>query len=625
MTSSKVYFGENLDVLAKIPDGTIDLVYIDPPFNTGKLQKRQNKKMLQVAGEGERTGFGGRQYITEDVGEVLSYQDSFHANYLSFLRIRLRHLHRVLKPSGSLYLHLDYREVHYAKLVGDQIFGRENFMNEIIWAYDYGGKPKNRWPAKHDNILLWAKQRGNHVFNVDDIDREPYMAPGMVTAEKAARGKLPTDCYSDDTEVLSDRGWLLFSELSSGDKLASVSPDGELFFVSPTKLHSYPYEGDMYHFKSKTLDLLVTPNHSMWACPKGHSSYGFIPARQVSNWQYISLRNKVTYRPTTESGATYTVPSVPYLRRGKPLPAFDLGDWAEFVGWYLGHSITYRDRREVCISQKKYAAELEALLTRMNLTWSKSGITYTIANKQLHSFVSSLGQLAPNKSIPREFLNLPPSYLERLLRGLMLGDGSRRLRKSTSRDEDWCYHTTSSALANQVQEIFLKLGYSSNIQVVEPKGRARLRKYVVQRRTSQESTIWRDRHIHKVSYSGMVYCATVEPYHTLVVRRSNKMAICGNCWWHTIVSPTGREKTGYPTQKPLPLLERIVRASSPPGGVVLDCFAGSGTTGEAALKLGRRFILVDSNPDACRVMKDRFAPYREAGHRIRFTKRTGEQ
>lgn len=290
MTSSKVYFGENLDVLAKIPDGTIDLVYIDPPFNTGKLQKRQNKKMLQVAGEGERTGFGGRQYITEDVGEVLSYQDSFHANYLSFLRIRLRHLHRVLKPSGSLYLHLDYREVHYAKLVGDQIFGRENFMNEIIWAYDYGGKPKNRWPAKHDNILLWAKQRGNHVFNVDDIDREPYMAPGMVTAEKAARGKLPTDC-----------------------------------------------------------------------------------------------------------------------------------------------------------------------------------------------------------------------------------------------------------------------------------------------------------------------------------------------WWHTIVSPTGREKTGYPTQKPLPLLERIVRASSPPGGVVLDCFAGSGTTGEAALKLGRHFILVDSNPDACRVMKDRFAPYREAGHRIRFTKRTSEQ
>jgi len=286
MTSNKVYLGENLEILAKIPDESVDLVYIDPPFNTGKTQKRQNATMLRVDGEGERSGFGGHQYVTTDVGDLLSYADSFHDNYLSFLRMRLRHLHRVLKPTGSLYLHLDYREVHYARLIGDQIFGRDNFLNEIIWAYDYGGKPKNRWPAKHDNILLWAKQRGNHVFNVDDIDREPYMAPGMVSEEKAARGKLPTDC-----------------------------------------------------------------------------------------------------------------------------------------------------------------------------------------------------------------------------------------------------------------------------------------------------------------------------------------------WWHTIVSPTGKEKTGYPTQKPLGVLERIVRASSPVGGLVLDCFAGSGTTGEAALKLGRKFLLVDSNPEAVRVMKKRFAPYRDSGHKIRFIRK----
>lgn len=291
MPHSKVYLADNLGVLAKLPDESVDLVYIDPPFNTGKTQSRQNAKMRKVEGEGDRKGFGGDQYVVGDLGEVFSYEDTFRDSYLSFLRIRLRQIHRVLKSTGSLYLHLDYREVHYARLVGDQVFGRDNFLNEIIWAYDYGAKPKNRWPAKHDNILLWAKQKGSHVFNVDDIDREPYMAPGMVSEEKAARGKLPTDT-----------------------------------------------------------------------------------------------------------------------------------------------------------------------------------------------------------------------------------------------------------------------------------------------------------------------------------------------WWHTIVSPTGKEKTGYPTQKPLGVLERIIRASSPKDGVVLDCFAGSGTTGEAALRLGRSFILVDSNPDAVKVMKRRFAPYRDSGHDIRFlrSKAVGE-
>ncbi len=286
MSHSKVYLADNLEILSKIPDESVDLVYIDPPFNTGRKRTRQNAKMRKVERDGDRQGFGGNQYVTEGLGDLFSYEDTFEERaYLSFLRMRLLHLHRVLKPSGSLYLHLDYREVHYARFIGDQIFGRDNFLNEIIWAYDYGAKPKNRWPAKHDNILVWAKQNGVHVFNVDDIDREPYMAPGMVSKEKAARGKLPTDV-----------------------------------------------------------------------------------------------------------------------------------------------------------------------------------------------------------------------------------------------------------------------------------------------------------------------------------------------WWHTIVSPTGKEKTGYPTQKPISVLERIVRASSPLEGLVLDCFAGSGTTGEAALRLGRRFILIDNNPDAARVMKKRFTPYRDSGHDIRFVR-----
>ncbi|MDB4989368.1 MAG: modification methyltransferase, partial [Myxococcaceae bacterium] len=78
-------------------------------------------------------------------------------------------------------------------------------------------------------------------------------------------------------------------------------------------------------------------------------------------------------------------------------------------------------------------------------------------------------------------------------------------------------------------------------------------------------------------------------------------------WWHTIVSPTGKEKLGYPTQKPVGVIERIVRASCPPGGLALDFFAGSGTLGAAALRTGRRFILVDVLPNAFDTMRRRFA------------------
>jgi len=193
--SNKIYWADNLDVLRLLPDESIDLVYTDPPFNTGKTQKRQNKKMSSVVGTGDQEGFAGKQYVIKDLGEVMSYQDAYYGAYLQFLSLRLKEIHRVLKPSGSLYLHLDYRESAYARVVGDSIFGRENYLNEIIWAYDYGGKPKDRWPAKHDNIHLWVKSKGNHFFTIEDIDRIPYMAPGMVSEEKAIRGKRPTSTW----------------------------------------------------------------------------------------------------------------------------------------------------------------------------------------------------------------------------------------------------------------------------------------------------------------------------------------------------------------------------------------------------------------------------------------------
>lgn len=175
-----------------MPPESVDLVYIDPPFNTGKTQARTQIK-TERSKDGDRTGFGGRRYRTTKVGEK-GYRDIFD-DYMAFLEPRLQEAHRILKPHGSFYFHIDYREVHYCKVLLDSIFGRECFLNEIIWAYDYGGRTKKKWPPKHDNILWYAKDPKNYVYNVDDIERIPYMAPGLVGKEKAARGKLPTDTW----------------------------------------------------------------------------------------------------------------------------------------------------------------------------------------------------------------------------------------------------------------------------------------------------------------------------------------------------------------------------------------------------------------------------------------------
>lgn len=187
-----IYHGDNLDVLRSLPSGSVDLIYIDPPFNTRKKQQRTVIKTERDE-DGDRTGFTGQRYRTVR-GEQRSYLDTFD-DYLGFLRPRLEEAYRVLADHGSLYFHGDYREIHYCKVMLDEIFGRDSFINEIIWAYDYGGRPKDRWPPKHDTILFYAKDPKNFTFNVEEIERIPYMAPGLVGPEKAARGKLPTDTW----------------------------------------------------------------------------------------------------------------------------------------------------------------------------------------------------------------------------------------------------------------------------------------------------------------------------------------------------------------------------------------------------------------------------------------------
>lgn len=188
--------GDNLEVLRGLTAGSVPLIYIDPPFNTGKRQSRPAMKTVQDP-EGDRVGFGGKRYRTELAAHTASttgYGDSF-ADYLGFLRPRLEEAHRVLSPYGSLFFHIDPREVHYCKVMLDGIFGRECFQNEIIWAYDYGARASKKWPAKHDNILWYTRHPEHYTFNLEATDRIPYMAPTLVGARKAARGKTPTDVW----------------------------------------------------------------------------------------------------------------------------------------------------------------------------------------------------------------------------------------------------------------------------------------------------------------------------------------------------------------------------------------------------------------------------------------------
>ncbi|HUU01068.1 MAG TPA: site-specific DNA-methyltransferase [Myxococcota bacterium] len=189
----EIILGDNLAVLKSFVDESFDLIYIDPPFNTGKQQSRTRIRTVRDHSGGDRVGFKGRRYRTEKIG-TLNFADEFD-DFLDFLTPRIEEARRVLKPAGSFFLHIDYREAHYCKVLLDSIFGRDSFINEIIWAYDYGARSKKRWSAKHDNILWYAKDPKNYTFNFDQMDRIPYMAPGLVTKEKAARGKTPTDVW----------------------------------------------------------------------------------------------------------------------------------------------------------------------------------------------------------------------------------------------------------------------------------------------------------------------------------------------------------------------------------------------------------------------------------------------
>ena len=229
----RILEGDNLAILPSLPDESVQLVYTDPPFNTGNVRTYQRLRTARDE-DGDRSGFGGHRYRSEEVS-TYKYADSFEA-YLEFLAPRLREIWRLLREDGSLYLHLDAREVHYVKILLDNIFGRDCFLNEIIWAYDFGGRPKRRWPAKHDNILVYVKDRERYIFNHEEIDRIPYLAPGLVGKEKAERGKLPTDVWWHTivgTSAKERTGYPTQKPIALAERIIQASSDPDELVLDP--------------------------------------------------------------------------------------------------------------------------------------------------------------------------------------------------------------------------------------------------------------------------------------------------------------------------------------------------------------------------------------------------------
>lgn len=269
----KIIFGDNLPIVQSLPDNYVDLIYIDPPFNTGKRQQRIRLQTVHDETNGDRVGFQGKRYRTIKLG-VSGYDDTFE-DFLGFLEPRLIEAYRILKPEGSFFFHIDYREVHYCKILLDEVFGRNSFMNEIIWAYDYGARSKNKWPAKHDNILWYAKNPDVYTFNYDEMDRIPYMAPGLVGEEKAAQGKTPTDVW-----------WHTIVSPNGKEKTgyATQKPLGILQRI--VKIHSKPGDLVMDFFAgSGTLGEVAARNGREWLLIDNNPEAIRVMKRRLASFQ----------------------------------------------------------------------------------------------------------------------------------------------------------------------------------------------------------------------------------------------------------------------------------------------------------------------------------------------------
>ena len=185
MPKNKLFFGDNLYVMRNLPSESIDLIYIDPPFFS-------NRDYVQIWG---------------DDNEVRSFQDIFGDgmfSYLAWLNARLWEMKRLLKPTGSIYVHCDWHAAHYIKCEMDKIFGYDNFQNEISWCYATGGASKERFSKKHDSIFFYAKDKNKKLFNMQK-ERDYYEKPFIDTKIEPPKFQLTTKNIKEIITSINDK------------------------------------------------------------------------------------------------------------------------------------------------------------------------------------------------------------------------------------------------------------------------------------------------------------------------------------------------------------------------------------------------------------------------------------
>lgn len=529
MHMSEIIHGDCWHVLPTLPAQKHRLVYIDPPFNTGHTQKRRRIK-VEASPEGKRTGFGNRQYTETEIKDTGSFEDRFDS-LEEFLIPRIVAAIPTLTPDASIFVHLDYREVHYIKVALDAVFGRDSFMNEIIWAYDYGARSKTRWSTKHNTILWYALNPENYVFNYDAIDRIPYMAPSLVGTEKAEKGKtlttvwwntiVPTNgkektgyaCLHPDSRVLSDEGWLPIEDIRVG--MCVLASDGTFCEVEHVSHH---YCGDplvrlAVEGTSVTVD--ATSNHPFLVWREGEVAW--VEAGQIRVGDY-------TMTPLSfgaDGGTQKPCASTPVVTiKSKLTVSID--------------SFTLLSGRKSTDLYLKDTNFTIATTTRGITTCPTSNLSIPLRTNGFTPVANCVMESGGNHAGCVVCLN-PPH----------LNTGTYHEGGLT---EDYVNHVS---LPKSSATVVFALHRVENVAVVP--------------------------------YSGNVW----------------NLSVKGNPSFQTEVGMS------HNTQKPLAILERIVRVHSKEGDTVLDFFAGSGTTGEAAKKLNREYTLIDQNPQACDLMRKR--------------------
>lgn len=206
---NKIFWGDNIQVMShmlKEYRGKIDLIYIDPPFDSKADYKKKIKLKNNVQINNDSNIFEEKQYTDMWVND----------EYLQFMYERLILLRELLNDSGSIYLHCDYRKIHQLKCIMDEVFGANNFRNDIIWCYTGPSSPKGGFPRKHDNILFYSKTI-NNIFNGDYIEyKSGIHNTGQVFGS--------VDGDADKVELLKQRGKLVedwWTDIYSTDRVRS--------------------------------------------------------------------------------------------------------------------------------------------------------------------------------------------------------------------------------------------------------------------------------------------------------------------------------------------------------------------------------------------------------------------